>query len=652
MKKYLNIDNALLLLIVIAGIILRFYNYSGLSFTYDEFSAFFRTRFDNLQDLIYYGVKTTDTHPAGIQVFMYYWVKWIGDSEVVVKLPFTVFGVLSIIVGYKIAAKWFNNTVGLITALFLAVLQFPITYSLYARPYVSGLFFSLAMVWFWTNVVFYSEKKHYINLIGFIIFGAISAYNHHFSLFLVGLVGLSGLFYIKKSNIKSYLIACLSIFILYIPHLSIFFIQLNKGGVESWLHKPRPDFILNYIQYILHFSFIMYIVVGLLFVLSFVFLSKKLKETNKFRILSFAWFFITFLTGYFYSVYVNSVLQYSVLIFTFPFLVLFVFSFYKNLKPALKTIIVFVFLVTAIYTLIYERQHYHISYPTLFKGIVIEADKVRNEFGKQNVTTVLDIPDRIRNYYFDELKIDGDEYYSQDSLVDFIQFRKLVEKQATEYFVLAQTVTSKLEYKLIVEEDYPFMIRKKNWYKGSLYVYSKTKPNDPAYSFADSIIFSSIDKFETFEEGWDDVELPYQLSSGIRYKTDKILKLDNHFEYSPEFSMRLDDIINSKTNEILISVDAYMPDNLASPNLICELKSNDKVILWRANKFSEFINVTQKRLSVHLVLRLPEVLLKNPNIEISAYIWNQDFDMVLIDDFRIEVREGNPIVYGLFNKIL
>ena len=652
MKKYLNTDNVLLLLIIVAGTVLRFYNYSGLSFTYDEFSAFFRTRFDNFQDLIYYGVKTTDTHPAGVQVFMYYWVRWFGDSEVVVKLPFTVFGVLSIIVGYKIAGKWFNNTVGLITALFLAVLQFPITYSLYARPYVSGLFFSLTMVWFWTNVVFYSEKRHYLNLIGYIIFGAISAYNHHFSLFLVGLVGLSGLFYIKKTNLKSYLIACISIFILYIPHLQIFFVQLNKGGVESWLHKPRPDFILNYIQYILHFSFIMYSVVGLLVVLSFVFLSKKLKETNKFRILSFAWFLITFLTGYFYSVYVNSVLQYSVLIFTFPFLIMFVFSFYKNLKPTVKIIIVFVFLVSAISTLIYERQHYHISYPILYKGIVIEADKVRNEFGKKNVTTVLDIPDRIRNYYFDELKINGDEYYSQDSIVDFIQFRKLIKKQRTEYFVLAQTVSSELEYKLIVEEDYPFMIRKKNWYKGSLYVYSKTKPTDSAYSFADSIVFLYLNKFDTLKESWNDVLDPYQLSPEVNYKTDKILRMNNNVEYCAGFHTQLDDIIDRKTNEIIISVDAYMPDNIANPLLVFELKSNDKIILWRASKFSEFIDETQKRLEVHLALRLPEILLKNPDIEISAYIWNQDFELVLIDNFRIEVREGNPIVYGLFNKIL
>ena len=81
------------MLIVIVGSVLRFYNFSELPYSFDEFSALFRTRFDNFRDLIYFGVKTTDTHPAGVQVFMYYWVKIFGESEMIVKFPFILFGI-------------------------------------------------------------------------------------------------------------------------------------------------------------------------------------------------------------------------------------------------------------------------------------------------------------------------------------------------------------------------------------------------------------------------------------------------------------------------------------------------------------------------------------------------------------------------------
>ncbi len=91
-KRILNADTALLGIIVAAGVILRFYDYSQLPYGYDEFSALFRTRFSNFNDLIKYGVVASDTHPAGVQVFLFLWVKLFGESEMVVKLPFMLCG--------------------------------------------------------------------------------------------------------------------------------------------------------------------------------------------------------------------------------------------------------------------------------------------------------------------------------------------------------------------------------------------------------------------------------------------------------------------------------------------------------------------------------------------------------------------------------
>jgi len=79
-------DQALILLILAAGAILRFYNYSDIPFTHDEFSAVFRTQFSSFHELIARGV-VIDTHPAGVQVFLYYWVRLFGISEPIVKLP-------------------------------------------------------------------------------------------------------------------------------------------------------------------------------------------------------------------------------------------------------------------------------------------------------------------------------------------------------------------------------------------------------------------------------------------------------------------------------------------------------------------------------------------------------------------------------------
>ncbi|MCD4788662.1 MAG: glycosyltransferase family 39 protein [Bacteroidales bacterium] len=646
-KKYLNTDNVLLLSIVITGALLRFYNYKELPFTFDEFSAFFRTRFDNFQDLIFYGVKTTDTHPAGVQVFMYYWIKLFGESEPVVKLPFTIFGILAIIVAYKIAGKWFNNTVGLFVALFIAVLQYPITYSQIARPYISGMFFSLLMVWFWTNVVFGSGKKYYLNLTGYIICSAICAYNHHFSLMLVALVGFSGLIYVKKEKLKSYILSGVVIFLLYIPHLPIFAVQLQHGGVEEWLGKPEPDFFLNYIEYILHFSNLMFVISCLLIVVGFIYFSKNFKETNKFRILSFSWFSISFLTGYFYSVYVNAVLQYSVLIFTYPFLVMFVFSFYRDIKSLYKIVIIIVFTSVSIFTLIYEREHYKLFYESGYKEILIESAKVNKVKGEDNVTTILYLPEKIHEYYLDKLQIDGDDFYNPANIGNFIKFREFLTKQSSDYLVIGWGGFPNLEYLAIAEEIYPYMIQKKTWFNTDFYLFSKIKPKKKDYSFADRIIYHSEHNFDKHGAGWDDVK-PINTQPGISYKDDRVLRLDKTSEYSPGFRAELHNIIEKKTNIIFISVDALMPDTISNALLVSVLKSEGKVIDWRANSFNDFIDKPNKRLSIYLAVKLPDINLDYPDIEISTFVWNKNLEEFFVDDFRIVVREGNPVIYSLY----
>ena len=60
---------------------------------HDELSALSRLQYDNIYDVVKYGVMLGDTHPAGVQVFLYYWIKFGGTSEVWVKLPFILSGI-------------------------------------------------------------------------------------------------------------------------------------------------------------------------------------------------------------------------------------------------------------------------------------------------------------------------------------------------------------------------------------------------------------------------------------------------------------------------------------------------------------------------------------------------------------------------------
>jgi hypothetical protein len=643
-------DYILLVFILMIGGILRFYHYSEIPFTYDEFSAFFRTGFDNFRDLIEYGVKRTDTHPAGVQVFIYYWIKWIGSSEPVVKLPFTLMGIVSIFLSYIIASRWFNRTVGLITATYIAVIQYTVMYSVIARPYISGMFLALLMVWFWTNVVFNRSKNYYWFLTGFIIAGAMNAYNHHFSLLLVAMVGFTGLFFIPKKHLRSYILAGIIIFILYIPHLPIFFTQLGYKGIESWLGKPDSMFLFNYLGFILHFSIIFYITTVALIILSFFYRADNIKETNKFRIIGLSWFSITFLIGFFYSVFISAIIQYSVLIFTFPFLLMALFSYFKELKIAPKILIVLLIASVSIYTLIFNRQYYKYFYASGFKEIIKESVKTQNKFGKENVTVILNTIDKINDYYLDKLNISDNNFIYLDSLGSYKQFRDSLKKIRTEYVIFAWANYTDLQFLQISEDIFPNIIEKKTWFTSSFYLLKKTKPGDMEYTSADKIIFESINNYETTViSNWDTVPENLILPKN-NPATNHYMQLSKWRNYSPGITLELDSIINNKNNLILISLDAYFLKEPSEVLLISELRSGDEVIDWRSIPFTDFISRVNEQQTVYLPLKLSDINLNQKGITLSVVIWNKSKTKVLIDNFRIITYEGNTVIYGQFEK--
>ena len=324
--KKIKFDQIILLIILALAAFLRFYNYVGWSLSNDELSALARLQFDSFGEMITQGVMLGDFHPAGVQVFLWFWIKAFGNSVAAVRLPFIIFGIISVYFVFLIGKRWFSPSVGLFAASAMTFLQFSILYSQLARPYSPGLLFSLATVWFWTKIVF-NEKRKFSEYAGFVVFAAFTAYSHHYSFLFAVIVGLSGFVFYRKIEWKNYLISALAVGVLYLPHLKIFLYQFGIGGVggnDGWLGKPEPDWILGFLKYAFNDSWILLILMLAVFFWT-IFLRKS--KFTAFHWLAISWFMTMFLVGYFYSIWRNPILQYSILLFSFPFLILFLFSF-------------------------------------------------------------------------------------------------------------------------------------------------------------------------------------------------------------------------------------------------------------------------------------------------------------------------------------
>lgn len=615
------------ILILITGAILRFWDYTSITFTHDEFSAFFRTGFTDFGELVEKGLKK-DTHPPGVQLFMNYWRLFFGDSPWIIKFPFTLMGLGAVYLVWKLGRLWYNETVALISASFMASLQFTIMYSQLARPYISGLFLTLLMACYWSKLVKKPEEGFWKNGILFVLAGALSAYNHHFSLLFAAIIGISGLFFIPKKIWWKYALLGFSIFALYIPNLSLFFTQLEMGGVGTWLGAPENDFLWMFIRYIFHFSWVL---LGVAIALITAGIFKKNKSfTWKKLTLFIAWFMIPFLIGFFYSRYKNPVIQYSVLLFSFPYLFFILFGHLKELKPKLNLLISASIITLSVFTLLTNRQHYKILYNSPYRAIIKDQNKALLE--NESTLRIIDTYPKMNHYYNEHLNVDSTYTWAQNfsSELEFKQYLSQNSRQYDQLFFGAYSMTNNF-YIPIIKEYYPTLEYVTNYEGGSSYVFSKAGSPEPSKNLLlEQLVAKALTNGKSL---WANPEV---------FST----------EYSGSYTIGLDSLALSQNDFIDISTKIKLTSEESEVLLVSDISKDGEVIHWSATNVNRFETERQEWFLGHHTVPLSVLNLDLEGAVLKTYIYNKSKSEVFYDSYSLEIREGNPYLYGLYEEIL
>ena len=109
---------------------------------------------------------------------------------------------------------------------------------------------------FWLKVVINQSKK-WFNVIGLGLSFALAMYTHYFAFMFIGFIGITGLFYIKKKNLITYLISgCIGI-ILFLPHLGVTIHHLSIDGGLQWLAKPKITWLFKFTFHALNESWLL-----------------------------------------------------------------------------------------------------------------------------------------------------------------------------------------------------------------------------------------------------------------------------------------------------------------------------------------------------------------------------------------------------------
>ncbi len=381
LKVYLPI-----LIIIVTAIALRFYNYFNIPFTHDELSALTRLNFNSLHNVLEFGVAKTDTHPAGVQIFLYLLTQLFGSGTAVVKLPFIIAGVWSVWLIYIITKKWYGYTPAILASAIFASLQYTVENSITARPYSLGLFFVLMAFYFWQQF-HYKHTKLFLNLAGYIVFSVFAAYTHYFALLVCILIWLYGLFILTPPKTKPYIISGVIMLLAGLPHLPITIEQISAGGIGGWIGPFKWHYPAIYAAIVMQQSWFLLIVYMLIFLIAFNWRNKTGVDISK--IIMAGIFADTFFIGALYSHFVNNVMHEKSLYFAFPFLLIFFVSFTRELHRKWQLVLAIIILACNTTSLIFERRHFNLFYKNAYQQTYLAATLWPKNYNIDNNTTIV-----------------------------------------------------------------------------------------------------------------------------------------------------------------------------------------------------------------------------------------------------------------------
>ena len=625
MNKFIK-EYGLLLLILLVGSWMRFYQFSEFSLTNDELSALFRSFQLSFGELIHQGVLDTDPHPAGVQVFLYYWINCFGDSAFVIRLPFVVLSVLTIFMSYKLSEKWFGKYTGLLVATAVATFQFPILFGQLARPYSVGLFFGITVVYFWTSLLF-DEQRKWIKVAAYAFFSAACCYTHYFCGLFAVVVGVTGLFFMNKSNWKYYLIANGIVIGLFLPHVSITLHHLETGGLSGWLPKPTWEFFYQHFLFLFNSSFIL---LGVSFLLAAYLAWHYRKDIahSRFRMVSISWFLFPLIVGYIYSMNHETVLMDRVLLFTFPYLLIFMFSFIQPKKADNRFYVGFALLLfTGIYSTGIEKKFYTIPHFEDFKLITEKTMLWEDKYGKENITNTINVNSlRYLDYYFDEINYETTFELNQIINGEHLkELSQLIENAETPYFLAGWAcIYNPYEIPELIKRKYPVEVERVHSFNTELILYGKdvNTKRQP--------VLQHKMGFEQSSENWsyDD----RFLDSLTSYSGKWSYRMEAESEYGPTFKTNLQAVIEDTANVITVTAHCYGEQPL-SGLLVMSIEREGESLAWYSANVSDYITEQGVWQEIILSKIIPDGAQKND--QVVVYFWNRNKDQFWMDNLEI-----------------
>ncbi len=226
----------LLAAIVLISFFLRFYHLGYQSIWLDEGFSIWFAKLSTAELFLY-----PEENPPLYYIILHWWVTIFGFSEVSIRFPSLLCGVISVFMIYKVAGQLFNKEAGIFSALLLGLSKFHIEYSQEARTYSLTVLLTLISMYYFIKLLRKSNQKV---AIGYILSSSLLMYSHVYGLFII--IAQHICFFTfqlvsKQSStlkLKSWILLQMALFILFFPRMIIFIDEISKVQEGYYILKP------------------------------------------------------------------------------------------------------------------------------------------------------------------------------------------------------------------------------------------------------------------------------------------------------------------------------------------------------------------------------------------------------------------------------
>lgn len=609
-------------IIFLCCIVLRLLPLFNYQFTYDELSALDRTQFTNFPDLLSKGISI-DAHPALIQVFLFLMVKSFGYTEWIIKLPFLFFGFASLWIGYIFCLRNFSKQTGIFFSLFMAFSLPFVFYSPIARMYISGVFFSLGLLFFFYEI-FFQNNLHRTNFIWLGIFFLLCSLNHHINSLYAFSIALSGLFFLNQENKKPYLITCLLVVIFYLPHLSITMHQLGLSGIGAeqggWLDNPYWYAGFEFLKYILGTGYVYLVVILIFFFSAF---NSGWRKPSARKNLLLALFITNYFIVYFYSIFRAPIYQHTVMLFSGSGLLVFFSSMLEFKNSKMFGFSFYLLLSTLVFTSYFQKNYFKQSVRTCYDTQFERTIYLKNKFGKENVYPIFFETDTfVRKNYFNKYGEKFECRISGDSDLFEKNYERFIASLKQNYLIISAGMPV---HWAIAGKHFPFLFESLQTQGMNIKVFSKEKTDDHDFITLKELLNSS-----SFQ--WQD-KFVYSAKS-----LKSLIDSSNEFPFEAE--SKYSDVFSKQGQMLLCYCKIKLEKGDYRKTEICISITDENTKMnygYTASEASNFIvnSDSTVELFVNYFAGNNFNEIRNSS-RLSCYIWNKGKSSFRIIDFKIK----------------